>query len=310
MSKLQVAREISYASSAKGRAGRAVIRTMENASGRLGLIRRAKGYDNDIAKGADFWDVITDRYGLSLDVVGGALGNIPAKGPLIVVANHPYGILDGLMMGRILSHCRGGDFRVLANRVFGRAPDLEKVILPVSFDDTKAAAKTNLQTRKDALGYLAQGGAIGVFPGGTVSTAAKPFGQPLDPKWRNFTAKMIAKSNATVVPIYFTGHNSRLFQIASHLHVTLRMGLLIREFRTKINAPVRVVIGEPIPAREIESRKKDPTQMMDFLRQATYALSQDPVDPTRLGFEFEAKHKGQTNGSRHIRQWRRRSNRS
>lgn len=292
MSNLHVAREISYASSAKGRAGKAVIRTMENASGRLGLIRRAKGYDEDIAEGADFWDAITDRYGLKLDVVGGALGNIPKDGPLILVANHPYGILDGLMMGRILSACRDGDFRVLANRVFGRAPDLENVVLPISFDETKAAAKQNMQTRKDALGYLAQGGAIGIFPGGTVSTSARPFGKPLDPKWRTFTAKMIAKSNATVVPIYFEGHNSRLFQIASHLHVTLRMGLLIREFRTKINSPVRVVIGDPIPAHEIESRQKDPNGMMDFLRQATYALSKDPVDPTRLGFEFEAKYKG------------------
>lgn len=292
MSNLHVAREISYASSAKGRAGKAVIRTMENASGRLGLIRRAKGYDEDIAEGADFWDAITDRYGLKLDVVGGALGNIPKDGPLILVANHPYGILDGLMMGRILSACRDGDFRVLANRVFGRAPDLENVVLPISFDETKAAAKQNMQTRKDALGYLAQGGAIGIFPGGTVSTSARPFGKPLDPKWRTFTAKMIAKSNATVVPIYFEGHNSRLFQIASHLHVTLRMGLLIREFRAKINSPVRVVIGDPIPAHEIESRQKDPNGMMDFLRQATYALSKDPVDPTRLGFEFEAKYKG------------------
>jgi putative hemolysin len=195
-------------------------------------------------------------------------------------------------MGRILSACRDGDFRILANSVFGLAPELENVVLPISFDETKTAAKLNMQTRKDALGYLGQGGAIGVFPGGSVSTSARPFGKPLDPKWRNLTAKMIAKSNATVVPIYFEGQNSRLFQIASHLHVTLRMGLLIREFRAKINSPVRVVIGDPISPHEIESRQKDPNAMMDFLRQATYALSKDPVDPTRLGFEFEAKYKG------------------
>jgi putative hemolysin len=234
-------------------------------------------------------------------VVGGALENIPADKPLIVVANHPYGILDGLMLGRILSQRRSGDFRVLAHRIFRRSADLKKVILPMSFDETKEAAKQNMQTRKDALAYLAQGGAIGVFPGGTVSTSAKPFGRPLDPSGRNFTAKMIAKSDAVVVPIYFEGHNSRLFQLASHLHNTLRMGLLIREFRTKMNAPVRVIIGEPIARHEIDARKKDPNAMMDFLRQATYALSKDPVDTTRLGHEFEAKYKGRSNGSRHIR---------
>lgn len=301
MLKHQIARDISYASSAKGRAGKVLIRTMENASGRLRLIRRARGYDHDVAQGADFWHVITNRYGLTLDIIGGSLANIPRDKPVIVVANHPYGILDGLMLGRILSDRRQGDFRVLAHRIFRRSADLEKVILPVSFDETKEAAKQNMQTRKDALEYLAQGGAIGIFPGGTVSTSAKPFGRPMDPTWRNFTAKMIAKSDAVVVPIYFEGHNSRLFQLASHIHNTLRMGLLIREFRNKINAPVRVVIGEPIPRHEIDARKKDPNGMMDFLRQATYALSKDPVDPTRLGHEFEAKYKGRSNGSRDIR---------
>lgn len=301
MSNRHVVRDLSYATSAKGRAGRTVIRVLENASGRYGLIRRARGYAEEVAAGRDFWRVITERYGLSLQVTGGDLETIPTEGPLILVANHPYGILDGLMMGRILSDRRGGDFRVLAHQVFRRAAELERVILPISFDETKEAAQLNMATRKEALAYLAQGGAIGVFPGGTVSTAARPFGRPLDPVWRTFTAKMIAKSNATVVPIYFEGQNSRLFQLASHLHYTLRMGLLLREFRTKINAPVRIVVGAPIPPQEIAARRADPNAMMDFLRQATYALSRDPVDGTKLGHEFEAKHKGRSNGSGHIR---------
>ena len=90
---------------------------MENVTGRLGLIRRAQGYELDIANGQDFWDVMVARYGLSLNIVGGALENIPREGPLILVANHPYGILDGLMMGHMLRHTRG-DFRILANSVF------------------------------------------------------------------------------------------------------------------------------------------------------------------------------------------------
>ncbi|MEM9785915.1 MAG: acyltransferase, partial [Pseudomonadota bacterium] len=104
----EVARDITYASAAKGRSGRAMIRVMENATGRLRLIRKAKGYDLEVAAGQDFWQVMVDRYGLKLDVVGGSLDNIPQDGPLIVVSNHPYGILDGLMMGRILSERRGG----------------------------------------------------------------------------------------------------------------------------------------------------------------------------------------------------------
>lgn len=296
----QVARDISYASSAKGRGGRAMIRVMENATGRLRLIRKARGYDLDVAAGLNFWDVISERYGLHLDVVRGSLDNIPTTGPLIVVSNHPYGILDGLMMGRILSHRRKGDFRVLAHRIFRRSPDLERVILPISFDETKEAARLNLETRAEAVRYLQQGGAIGIFPGGTVSTSAKPFSQPMDPGWRTFTAKMIARSDAVVVPVFFEGRNSRLFQLASHLHSTLRTGMFIREFRARINKPVRVVIGDPIPSEVLSTFKKDPKGCMDFLRKATYELSPSPVDASHLGHEFEIKYKVR-DGRRDIR---------
>lgn len=287
----QVARDISYAFSASSRSGRAVIRTVENATGRLKLIRRADGYQNDIARGADFWDVMVQRYGLSLDVIGGHLSNIPSSGPLILVSNHPYGILDGLMMGHILSKVRGGDFRILANRVFRRAEDLDRIILPISFDDTREAQAENLKTRRTALEYLRCGGAIGVFPGGTVSTAAKPFSRPMDPGWRSFTAKMVAKSGATIVPIYFEGSNSRLFQIASHLHVTLRMALLINEFKRRVDEPVKVVIGQAIPRDALARHDKDPKAMMDFLRAQTYALSPTPFEHVDYGFEFEDRYK-------------------
>ncbi|MDX8353384.1 lysophospholipid acyltransferase family protein [Cognatiyoonia sp. IB215182] len=296
----EVARDITYASSAKGRSGRAMIRVLENATGRLRLIRKAKGYDLEVAAGQDFWQVMVERYGLKLDVVSGTLESIPREGPLIVVSNHPYGILDGLMMGRILSERRDGDFRVLAHRIFRRAPDLEKVILPISFDETKEAARQNLETRAEAVRYLKEGGAIGIFPGGTVSTSAKPFSQPMDPSWRTFTAKMIAKSDATVVPIFFEGRNSRLFQLASHIHHILRTGMFIREFKTKINKPVRIVVGEPIPSEQLNAYKKDPKGCMDFLRKATYELSPSPLDPTSLGHEFEAKYKVR-NGRRDLR---------
>ena len=285
----QVARDISYAHSARSRGGRALIRLIENATGRISLIRRAEGYEVEVAQGRDFWQVMVERYGLQLDVVGGSLHSIPRDGPLVVIANHPYGILDGLMLGHILSVVRG-DFRVVAHKVFQKAEDLNRVILPVSFDDTKEAVQQNLETRKAALRYLAEGGAVGIFPGGTVSTAATPFAKPMDPGWRSFTAKMIAKSEATVVPIYFDGHTSRLFQLASPLHATLRLGLLIKEFRKRVDTPVRVVIGTPVPQHEIMSRARDPRSLMDFLRKATYDLSPVPIRADEFGFEFEDKH--------------------
>jgi len=291
MAKNQIARDISYSSSAASKGGRAVIRVMENATGRLRLIRKARGYDSEVAQGADFWRVITDRYKLKLNIIGGALDNIPSDGPLIVVANHPYGILDGLIMGRILSERRGGDFKILANSVFRRSPDLERVLLPVSFDETKEAARLNLETRKEALSYLGAGGAIGIFPGGTVSTSARPFSKPMDPKWRNFTAKMVMKSDAQVVPIFFEGTNSRAFQLASHLHTTLRLGLMVREFKARIGSEVKVVIGKPVPYDQMAAYRNDATSCMDFLRKATYDLSPSPVSAGVFGHEFDAKYK-------------------
>jgi len=285
-----VAREISYASSARSRGGRAVIRVLENATGRLKLIKRAEGYEKEVAQGRDFWQVMVERYGLSLDVVGGSLSNIPANGPLILVSNHPYGILDGLIMGHILSEVRG-DFRILANHVFRKARDLERVVLPISFDETKEAVQQNIRTRKESLEYLAAGGAIGVSPGGTVATARKPFDRPLDPAWRTFTAKMIMKSDATIVPVYFDGHNSRLFQLASHLHYTLRMALLINEFRARVDEPVKIVVGKPIKRADIAAHGHDPKSTMEFLRQQTYALSPKSLGSVGHGFEFEERWK-------------------
>ncbi|WP_425045495.1 lysophospholipid acyltransferase family protein [Primorskyibacter sp. S87] len=285
-----IARDISYAHSAETRSGRAVIRLMENTTGRLRLIRRASGYEQEVASGRDFWEVIVERYGLTLDVVGGALSNIPPDRPVILIANHPYGILDGLVMGHILARTRG-DFRILANSVFRKAEDLNRIVLPISFDDSREAMRLNLETRSKALDYLRQGGAIGVFPGGTVSTGARPFSHPMDPGWRGFTARMVSKSEAVVVPLFFDGHTSRLFQIASHLHQTLRMGLLIKEFKKRVDTPIRVVIGEPIQRDILDPLAKDSRQMMDFLRKATYELSPTPLESFDYGYEFEERHR-------------------
>ena len=182
--------------------------------------------------------------------------------------------MDGMAMGRILSEARG-DFRIIAHVVFRKAEELNKIILPIDFGETKEAMAQNIQTRKVALKYLAEGGAIGIFPGGTVSTAAKPFGKARDPFWKTFTAKMIAKSGAQVVPVYFDGSNSRLFQVASHLNQTLRTALYISEFERSVGSPLKVTIGKPLPQDEITAHARDSRALMDYLRRETYNLAPD-----------------------------------
>jgi putative hemolysin len=290
MGRWQIAREISYASSVPTRGRRTVIRLVENATGRFHLVRRASGHHADLDAGDEFWRLLVQRCGISLDVIAGTLDNIPRSGPLILVANHPYGILDGLVMAYILSALRG-DFRILAHRIFHRAEELNRVILPVDFDETPEAVETNLATRKSALSYLGEGGAIGIFPGGTVSTAERPFGRAMDPQWRSFTAKMILKSDAEVVPIYFDGQNSRLFQVASHMGSTLRLALLLREFKARLDTPVKIAVGKPLNRAQMMSMSDDPRRLMDWLRARTYALSPAPLKSLSSGYEFEDRYR-------------------
>ena len=285
--KKEVARDISYASSAKSKAGRAVIRSIENMTGRLRLIKKAKNYENEVALGRDFWEVILEKYKISLNIMDGSLDNIPKKGPVVVVANHPYGILDGLLLGHILSTTRK-DFRILAHRIFKKAKDLDDIILPINFDETREGISKNIETRKKAINYLINGGCVGIFPGGTVSTSLKPFGKAMDPSWRKFTARLIAKSEAKVIPIYFKGSNSRIFQIASHLHYNLRMALLINEFGKRTNDKVSVVIGKAFDAKDINKFKDNAEDLMQFLRTETYKLSPDQTKNYDEGFDFDA----------------------
>ncbi len=283
----KIAREISYATSVKGPVGRAFVRAIENITGRPRLIRMAQGYDENVARGEDFWQVMLQKYGVDLEIVAGALDNIPSEGPLVLVANHPFGILDGMIMGALLSQARGGDFKILAHNVFQRAEEINRVILPISFDQTKEAMKLNLSTRKVALQYLNEGGAIGIFPGGSVATSDGPFGMPMDPRWRRFTAKLVAKSGATVVPVYFDGRNGRLFQIVSQYSDVLRKSLLINEFRKAIKGKTRLVIGDPLTPEALQPFHKDQHALMDFLRESTFALSPKPLKKRHYGKEFD-----------------------
>ena len=273
--KNDVARDISYATSANGFMGQFLIRSIENITGRLGLIRRAKDYEKEVARGRNFWEVIVERYNIEINIVKGSFEDIPKEGPVVIVSNHPFGILDGLLMGYILSKTRK-DFKIIANRVFRKAKDLDEVVLPISFEENREGNLQNLKTRNEAINFLKAGGIVGIFPGGTVATSAKLFSRPLDPFWKRFTSKLILKSDATVVPIFFGGSNSRLFQIVSHVSYNLRMALLIREFGMKVDKKVDIGIGKKISSNYLQKYSKDLDGMMEYLRLQSYSLSNDP----------------------------------
>lgn len=181
------------------------------------------------------------------------LDNIPIKGPLVFVANHPFGVVDGLVLCDLAVKARG-NFRILINAMLCRDKDLAPYFLPIDFSESKRAIKNNLRTKKLAQECLAEDIPLLIFPSGFVSTADRSgFGKVLDAPWTTFAAKLILDAQATVVPVYFRGQNSRLFHIASHIAEPLRMALLLHEASNKFGKRVITEIGDPVHWPQLNS---------------------------------------------------------
>jgi putative hemolysin len=202
-----------------------------------------------------------------------ALAHVPKAGPVVFVANHPYGVLDGIVISWLVEKVRS-DFVVLTHAVLRRAQEVHDFVLPIDFSGTEEAQETNLKSRAAARALLDKGGAVIVFPAGAVSTAPDRLGlhPAVDARWQPFVSQLIQRSKATVVPIWFGGQNGRLFQIASHVSQTLRISLIFHEVKTRIGTLLPVAIGAPIPF-EVLSHIKDRQAFADDLRARTYAMA-------------------------------------
>lgn len=252
---------------------RAAIRLIEKATGQPRLRRLYLEYQRSPVSGESFWQASIRKLDIRPSFETADLKNIPPNGPVVIVANHPYGVLDGLVMCWLIEQVRS-DFLVITHSALLRAPEARPYLLPVDFNGTKEAFETNLQTRDRARKHLAEGGCIVVFPAGAVSTAPDKLGRKpaTDWPWQPFTAQLIQRSKATVVPIFFGGQNSRLFQIASHISATLRLSLIFKEVHDRIGTELPLVIGKPISASEI-SQVSDRSALTSMLRDRTYALA-------------------------------------
>lgn len=262
----------SYATADDPRLKRAVIRIIERLTGQPMLKAMYDDHRSNPRAGERFWDAAI-RY-LKLNVVADddMLANWPKTGPLVVVSNHPFGVLDGVVICHVVSKVRS-DFLVLTNAVLVRAEEMREFLLPIDFAETEEALKTNLQTRKTAQKHLEKGGCLIVFPAGGVSTTPKVWKKrAVDSDWKTFTAKLIIQTKAPVGPIYFEGQNSRLFQVASHISMTLRLSLLFQEVRNKMGSTMRVRVGDVTPYDKLPETK-DRHAFMRILRQMSYALA-------------------------------------
>lgn len=266
-------RKLSYANTFPNPWKAGTIRAMEWLTGKITLLRLIRRFERmGVPEGQAFWSQALEVMGIRLETPAHEIARIPATGPLVVVANHPHGLVDGMVLAELVGRVRT-DYRILTRSLLTGVAEISSLLLPVPFPHEEGALEKNLDMRRQAMEHLGQGGVIVVFPSGAVAAARSPFGPAIEAEWNPFTAKMIQRSGAAVLPVRFPGQNSRLYQLAALSSATLRQGLLLHEVVHALNRPQRPVIGHPLGAYELRDWGSNPRQFMAQLRERTLSLA-------------------------------------
>ena len=289
----------SYADANTPPVKRGIIRLVEAATGQRHLKRIYLANRRHPVDGESFWQATVRALALDVHYDENALARIPRSGPVVVVANHPYGVLDGIVISWLMQKIRA-DFLVLSHSTLLQAPEVRKFVLPIDFSGTAEAQEINLESRAAARRHLGAGGCIVVFPAGAISTAPDRLGRrpAVDGRWQPFTAQLIQRTRATVVPICFEGQNSRLFQIASHLSPVLRLSLIFHEVRHRIGTAMRVAIGDPVAFSDVRDLR-DRQALCDHLQARTHALAASFPGPNGVSGPRKGRAQGSPVISRH-----------
>jgi len=266
-------RSLSYASTFDDPWKAGIIRVMEASTGKLTILRLIRKFEKQGAPtGQAFWRACLDVMGIDLTTPQYQLDRIPKEGPVIVVANHPHGMVDGMIFADLIGRVRN-DYRILTRSLLtGIDESAGSYMIPVPFPHDPDAQRKMVEMRAKAMDYLSQGGIVALFPSGVVASSDSWWGPVIEREWNVFTAKMIRKSGARVVPMRFPGQNSRAYQIANRVSPILRQGLLLHEIVHSLNKPQGPIVGHPIPDAEVAERSKDPRAFMAWLRDHTMAL--------------------------------------
>ena len=206
---------------------------------------------------------------LDIEVSQKDLDNIPREGGLAFVANHPYGAIDGLALVHILGHVRP-DLRVMANFLLQQLEPLKHRFIGVNPFE-QLGSLSSFQGMRQALSHVSEGGALAVFPAGEVSSFRTELKAVADPRWKTPAVKLIQRASVPVVPIWFDGANSLVFQMLGMIHPNLRTIALPNEMLRMRGRSVRMRIGKPIPVKDIAGFNSA-DQLARFLRARTYAL--------------------------------------
>jgi putative hemolysin len=217
-----------------------------------------------------FFEIVRRELGLACDVSAEDLARIPRSGPVVIVANHPFGAAEGIVLGRVLSIVRP-DVRLLANHLLHRIPELREQLIFV--DPFQAgASRANVSGFRRAIAHLASGGMLATFPAGSVSHLQLDRMAVADPEWSTSVARLVRRAKATVLPVYFPGANGPLFQLAGLLHPTLRTGLLAHALLDRRHTRIEMRIGRPISFSRL-AHLQDDEALTAHLRRRTYILA-------------------------------------
>jgi putative hemolysin len=265
-------RRLSYAGTFTNPFKANTIRVLEWVTAKITLLRLIRSFEQSGAPfGSPFWPKAIRHMGIRIDTPPEEVARIPATGPVVIVANHPHGLVDGMVMAEIVNRVRS-DFKILTRSLLTGIPEVEEFMIPVPFPHEENARELGLQMRDETMKHLKAGGVIILFPAGKVAMSETWFGPAIEAEWNVFTHKIVRSSGATIVPMHFTGQNSRAFLIANKLSDTVRQGLLLYEIKRALFKPQRPYVGEAISAAELSKWEGNPRGFLAWLRQHTLSL--------------------------------------
>ncbi len=269
-------RTLTYANSFDDAWTATAIRAIEWCTGKLTILRMVNKFEkkNEYYRGQRFWGGALEVMGIDLTTPEEQIARIPKTGPVVVVANHPHGMVDGMILAELIGQVRS-DYRILTRSVLtGLDEAATSFMIPVPFPHDPEAQAKMLEMRGKAMDHLKNGGVVALFPSGVVMSSDDWFGPAIEQEWNVFTAKMIRRSGARVVPIFFPGSNSRAYQIANKMSAILRQGLLLHEIVRSCNKPQSPVIGDPVSDEDMQLLERDPRGFMAWLRKHTLGLGE------------------------------------
>jgi putative hemolysin len=255
-------------------AQRLIIKTIENVTGKRKLEKLYRDYSENAGDPVYFWRDILKLMDIKINNKSSYPLKVPSTGPLMVIANHPFGIIDGLILCSLISDYRT-DFKIMTHETLQFLPQLSNYILPVDFSNNKnKTIKNNIEIAKQAKKHLYNDkGVLIVFPSGSVSTAKNILSEAQDDDWKLFPAKLIHQTKSDILPIYFEGKNGLLFHLfASKINnQTLKYSTYIHETKKKLGKKINIYSGRIINYENIKSIKNR-SELMNYLKNITYKL--------------------------------------